>query len=108
MSDTFTEHDVQTLPLTRGSELRVTVVGYEPKGETRDHYAVSVRQWITVSNAELYGVVAGNGRTRSTYTGPDGRHGLSNLTPSQCLEVAENLTRAAIKAQALEDTSERV
>ena len=91
-----------TLYLDDGTDLRVNVAAVS---DAETHYGVNVRQWITRSNAERFGVVAGNGRTRSTYTGPDGRHGLSLLQPWQAYELAELIAKAAMEAEALERTA---
>lgn len=40
-------------------------------------------------------------RPRKQYVGPDGKRGLSLLSPSQAFELAEALTRAAIEAEAM-------
>ena len=106
MSDTFQTVTTEGITLKRGTDLRVSVTGY---GDRETHYGITVRQWVTESTASIRGgitVGGGSGKARSTYTGPDGRHGLSILSPSQALALAEMLTRAAVDAEGREDGTE--
>lgn len=108
MGASFETLETRTVGMGRGRDLRVSVVAVSDR-ET--HYQISLREWITESSAERYGVTVGNGRkasgkTRSTYTGPDKFHGTHNLSPREAFEVAEALAALALEAMSLEERDE--
>jgi hypothetical protein len=61
-----------------------------------------LREHVVRSSADLAGsITAGNGRTRSTYTGPT-RNGFY-LSPGEALQLAEDLAAMALEALAREE-----
>lgn len=94
MSDSFETVTEDSIGIKRGRELRVRVQAF---GDAETHYGIDLREYITESTASIKGgIVAGNGRVRSTYTGWT-RSGFF-LAPHQVESLIDALTSALMVA----------